>query len=135
MFTLGLLVQNCSFSRMVLALNNPRTLICQQRTVTNHKQCSLISPKHIGTSVLIDQKNGMSTCLELFNAPKLGNHVHYTFIFTFFFLHTVLSNNNNHHVAPLAWISLTLSRHLSLWSIASGRSSRIQPVSAQSCCM
>ena len=34
-----------------------------------------------------------------------------------------------------AWISLTLSRYLSLSSIASGRSSGLHPVLAQSCCM
>ena len=40
-----------------------------------------------------------------------------------------------HHVMPLAWISLTLSRHFSLSSIASGRSSRLHPISSHSCCM
>ena len=40
-----------------------------------------------------------------------------------------------HHVAPSAQISLTLSRHSSLSSITSGRSSVLHPVSAQSCCM
>ena len=40
-----------------------------------------------------------------------------------------------HHVAPPARISLTLSRHSSLSSIASDWSSRIHPVLAQSCCM
>ena len=34
-----------------------------------------------------------------------------------------------------AWISLTLSCHLSLLSIASSRSSSLHPVSAQSCCI
>ena len=37
-------------------------------------------------------------------------------------------------VKLLAWISLTLSRHPSLSSIILGRSSRLHPVSAQSCC-
>ena len=36
---------------------------------------------------------------------------------------------------PLARISLTLSRHSSLSFIASGRSSRLHPVSSHSCCM
>ena len=36
---------------------------------------------------------------------------------------------------PLAWISLTLSRHFSLSFIASGRSSGLYPVSSHSCCM
>ena len=37
--------------------------------------------------------NGISTCSGLFYAKRLGNHIHYTFIFTF--LHTVLLNMNN----------------------------------------
>ena len=36
---------------------------------------------------------------------------------------------------PPAWISLTLSRHFSLSFIASGRSSKLHPVSSHSCCM
>ena len=40
-----------------------------------------------------------------------------------------------HHIAPSARISMTLSHHLSLSSIASGRSSGIHPVSAQICCI
>ena len=44
-------------------------------------------------------------------------------------------HHHHHHVAPSARISLTLSRHPSLLSIASGRSSRLHPVLAQSSCM
>ena len=40
-----------------------------------------------------------------------------------------------HHVDPSAIISLSLSRHPSLSSIASGRFSGRHPVLAQSCCM
>ena len=54
------------------------------------------------------------------------------------YLRPVLSINNvyhHHHLVALsAWISLTLSRHLSLSFIASGRSSGLHPVSSQSCC-
>ena len=42
---------------------------------------------------------------------------------------------HHHHVAPSAWISLTLSHHPSLSSIASGRSSGLHPILAESCCM
>ena len=42
---------------------------------------------------------------------------------------------HHHHVVPLARISLTLSRHFSLSSIASGRSSGLHPVSSHICCM
>ena len=41
----------------------------------------------------------------------------------------------HHHVVPLARISLTLSRHFSLLFIASGRSSRLHPISSYSCCI
>ena len=44
-------------------------------------------------------------------------------------------NHHHHHVMPLAWISLTLSRHISLSFIASGRSPGLHPVSSHSCCM
>ena len=40
----------------------------------------------------------------------------------------LLSNNNHpHHVTPSARISLSLSRHPSLLSIASGKSSGLHP--------
>ena len=42
---------------------------------------------------------------------------------------------HHHHVALSARISLTLSHHPSLLSIASSRSSGLHPVSAQSCCL
>ena len=42
---------------------------------------------------------------------------------------------HHHHVMPPARISLSLSRHFSQSSIASGRSSWLHPVSSHSCCM
>ena len=44
-------------------------------------------------------------------------------------------HHHHHRVMPLARISLTLYRHFSLSFIASGRSSRLRPVSSHSCCM
>ena len=44
-------------------------------------------------------------------------------------------NHHHHHVVPLAQLSLNLSRHFSLSFIASGRSSRLHPISSHSCCM
>ena len=41
----------------------------------------------------------------------------------------------HHHVVRLARISLTLSLHISLLFITSGRSSGLHPVSSHSCCM
>ena len=49
------------------------------------------------------------------------------------FLHCLY--NLHHHVVPLSRISLTLSCHLSLTFIASGRSSGLHPISSHSCCM
>ena len=43
--------------------------------------------------------------------------------------------HHHHHVVPLAPISLTLSRYVSLSFIASGRSSGLYHVSSHSCCM
>ena len=43
--------------------------------------------------------------------------------------------DHHHHVVPLAWIPLTLSRHFSPSFIASGRSARLHPVSSHSCWM
>ena len=43
--------------------------------------------------------------------------------------------HHHHHVVRPAWISLTLSLHVSLSFIASGRSSGLHPVSSHSCCM
>ena len=43
--------------------------------------------------------------------------------------------SNYHHVMPLAWISLTLSRHFSLLFITSSRSSELHPVCSHSCWM
>ena len=66
--------------------------------------------------------------------------------FTFFQFYSVVSPNNkvlnlgrslfhHHHVALVARISLTLSRHSSLSFIALGRSSGQHPVSSHSCWM
>ena len=55
------------------------------------------------------------------------------FIYKYICTHTY--HHHHHHVEPLARISQTLSRHFSHSFIASGRSSRLHPVSSQSCCM
>ena len=47
----------------------------------------------------------------------------------------VLLCHHYYHVIPQAWISLNLSHHLSLLSITPGRSSRLHPVLAWSCCI
>ena len=53
----------------------------------------------------------------------------------FSILFNIYHHHPHHHVMPPGWIFLTLSRHFSLSFIASGRSSRLHPVSAQSCFM
>ena len=57
---------------------------------------------------------------------------HYECLFSNFFC---LQDHHHHHVVPPAQISLTISRHFPLLFIASGRSSRLHPVSSHSCCM
>ena len=47
----------------------------------------------------------------------------------------ITHHHHHHHVLPLARISLTLSCNFSLSFIASGRSSRMHPVSSHSCLM
>ena len=44
-------------------------------------------------------------------------------------------HHHHHHVVPLVRISLTLSPHLSISFIASGRSLELHPVSSHNCCM
>ena len=44
-----------------------------------------------------------------------------------------LKNSHHHHVVPLAWISLTLSRPFSLSFIDSGRFSGLHPISSHRC--
>ena len=46
-----------------------------------------------------------------------------------------LHTDHHHHVVPLAWISLTLSRHFFLSFIAFSWSSELHLVSSHSCCM
>ena len=50
-------------------------------------------------------------------------------------LYIYIYHHYHHQVVPPARISLTLSRHFSRSFIASGRSSRLHPVSSHSCCM
>ena len=44
-------------------------------------------------------------------------------------------NHHHHHLAPSVRISLIVSCHHSLSSVACGRSSGLHPLSEQSCCM
>ena len=57
----------------------------------------------------------------------------FTFILSALFL--VAVNHHHYHVVRPTRISLTLSLHVSLSFIASGRSSGLHPVSSHSCCM
>ena len=53
---------------------------------------------------------------------------------TFYSLFVIKFHHHHHQVALLAQISLTLSLYLSLSFIAQSRSSKLHPMSAQSCC-
>ena len=50
-------------------------------------------------------------------------------------LNWIVWSHHQHHIVPSARISMTLSRHTSLSSIALSRSSELHPVSSQSYCM
>ena len=71
-------------------------------------------------------KNPMCSCTIRF--------LHKLFV-RFVISDTIVSDDDHHHVMPLAQISLTLSRHFSLSFITSSRSSRLHSVSSHSCCM
>ena len=62
-------------------------------------------------------ENSKNNCLNIIK-PSIQNH-----------------HPHQHHVVPLARISLTLSLHFSLSFIASGWSSGLHPVSSHGCCM
>ena len=47
----------------------------------------------------------------------------------------IYHHHHHHHVTPPARNSLTVSCHPSLLSVTPGRSSKLHPVSAQSCCI
>ena len=57
----------------------------------------------------------------------------YIIIYIYIYISSYIYIYISHHVVLLTQISLTLSHHSSLSSIASGWSSRLHPVSVQSC--
>ena len=67
--------------------------------------------------------------MVILNPSSFSATVLYTYIYTHIYIY------HHHHVVWLARISLTLSLHVSLSFIASGRSSRSHPVSSHICCM
>ena len=62
---------------------------------------------------------------------EVKSHNSYIYIYIYIYMYIY----HHYHVVPLAWLSLTLSRHFSLSFIASGRSSGLHLVSSHSCCM
>ena len=63
------------------------------------------------------------------------NFTHLILLDGFWFVHIPFNHPHHHHVALLARISLTLSRHFSLSFIVSGKSLGLHSVSLHSCCM
>ena len=62
----------------------------------------------------------------------------YALLIIYLYTDKILSHSpdhHHHHVTLPGWISLTFSHHPSLSSIALARSSRLYPVSTQSCCI
>ena len=89
--------------------------------------CFVYQPDFWSCFVLFPEVSLQSFWESLFLAPKKKNTLKSIFQKIF--------GHHHHHLAPPARISLTLSRHPFLSSITSGRSSRVHPVLAQSCCM
>ena len=56
-------------------------------------------------------------------------------VYIYIYIYIYIYHHHHHHVVWLARISQTLSLHVSLSFIASGRSSGLHPVSSHSCCM
>ena len=66
--------------------------------------------------------------LSLDQQQKIYLSIYIIYIYIYIYIY-------HHHVVRLARISLTLSLHVSLSFIASGRSSELHPVLSHSCCM
>ena len=66
------------------------------------------------------------------HTSRIHTHTHtHTYIYIYIYIYSY----HHHHVMPLARIYLTLSRHFSLWFIASGRSLGLHLVYSHICCM
>ena len=88
------------------------------------RYCHLCKPGYYGNPAL----EGCKICECPLSVPsnKWVYIIWYEYIIYIYIYH-------HHHDVQFAQISLTLSRHPSLSFIASGRSSRLHPVSVQSC--
>ena len=73
--------------------------------------------------------------LSSFSLKNIEYSGTYIYIYICVCVCVYIYHHHHHHVVRLAQISLTLSLHVSLSFIASGRSSRLHPVSSHSCCM
>ena len=106
------------------------TALCTQACIPN----SSLRNNHINsTSRLALPTDSNGTLLhQKFCIPCLYRETHQL---TYFVPSKIRSCHHHHHVVPLAWISLTLSRNFSQSFISSGRSSGLHPVSSHSCCM
>ena len=71
----------------------------------------------------------------MFKRNKKGKFYKTVWVGFYYKYHHHHRHHPHHHIAPLARISLTLTRHFSLSFITSGRSSGLHPVSSHSCCM
>ena len=78
---------------------------------------------------LICQQSNQPKELWLLSSPIYGSNRNFTV-----YKQMTYVNYDHHHVTLSARISLSLSRHTSLLSIAKGRSSWLHLIPAQSCC-
>ena len=67
-----------------------------------------------------------ASLMYLFIYDNIITFSYYIYIYIYIYIY---------QVTLMAWISLTLSHHLSLSSITSGKSSRLHSVSVESCCL
>ena len=78
----------------------------------------------------------MYICIHIYMYIYMCVYMHiYVYMYIYIYIYVYICIYHHHHVTLSARISLTISSHLSLSSIASGRSSRLHPVSSQSCFM
>ena len=108
---------------------------------------SLLNTQHCKLHIKdkVEQSGGTSIALPgvvgiekgAFGSPSttVANFSYFVYIYIYIYLIYIYIYIYIYHVVPLARISLTFSRHFSLSSIASGRSSGLHPISSQSCCM
>ena len=99
--------------------------------IWTHTHIYVDMPKHTHTHQLIYIHAHRHTHMYTHTHTHTNMNTH-----THIYIYAHVPKHHHHHQdVPLAWISLTLSRHFSLSFITFGRFSGLHPVSSHSCCM